>query len=200
LPFDLQLKGDAVPQFELTTRLFRYVTTTSLILLMCTVLSGCALFQSDPEELTLRSDYDRAFEEVRNVISNRFEIKTANREKGRIKTAWRMRPREMGTQRKRIISRVKVSEEHPDQIRITLRTEVEQVSDILRPYKTEDAEWESADRDRELEKDFIKLIRFRLKSKEMEKDILEEIEEGAEQDRRLEELQRGQEDPESPDE
>ncbi len=99
----------------------------------------------------------------------------------------------MGTKRKRIISRVKVSEDHPNQIRITLRSEVQQVSDILRPYETEDADWESADRDRELEKDLIRLIRFRLKSKEMEKEIMEEIEEGTERDRRLEGLQRGEE-------
>lgn len=179
---------------------FRDRSASVLLLMVCLMFSGCALFQEDPETLTIDSDHDRAFNEVRNVLSSRFEVKTADRENGRIETTWRMKPSEMGTKRKRMMSTVSASEDHPDQIRITLRSEVQQVSDMLRPYETEEADWESAARDRELEKDLVKLIEFRLKSKEMETEIIEEIEEGSEQDRRLEELKRGEEDVDASDE
>lgn len=162
-------------------------------MLVCALVGmvGCSLFWSDPEKMTIDSDYNQTFDRVRAVLaSNRFPIEEASREKGKIKTGWKEYPSDVKTKRKRFFAEVKKPEGESDTVRVTLRSEVQEVESGMKTYRTEQAEWDSIARDRELEKDLLKMVRFNLKSEEMEKKALDEIERRHQREKELEELKK----------
>lgn len=154
---------------------------------------GCALFTAEPEKMDVESDYNTAFDRVREVIGSRFRIKSADRKKGKLRTEWKEYPSDVLTKRKRLFATVRDPEGVENTIRITLLSEVQTVESGMKTYQTNQASWDDAGRDRGLERTLLKLIRFNLTSDEVERNILDKVERNQERERRLRELKEEEE-------
>lgn len=161
-----------------------------VLLLIPSLLLGCSLFEEEPEKLTLDTEYDRTFDVVQEVLSNRYPLKTTDRNAGKIVTEWRVKPSSTGSERMRLFAHVKESENQPKDLDITLRSERQTVENIIKPFETEDVKWDDAGRNRKLEKDLLQVMRFRLESEQIEQEIIEDIEEREEKEKRLKQWER----------